>query len=257
LAEHIEILHPSIVEMLKTMENVFKGFGVDFYLVGAVARDIHLSKGDELAAKRRTKDVDLAIMINNEEQFYAIRAALMATGEFTPHEIEAIKLFYKEGIEVDLLPFGNIENEYREIRLQKPKLFIMDMPGFLEVFPFAELITVEKLTLNVCPLEGLVILKLIANDDRPGRTKDVTDIEHFIEVYFDLNADEIYSDYPDILDLYDTNLNNYLLLVSARIIGRKMKNLLMANQHLTERLKQIVGKRPTEEWQAMLDGMED
>ena len=133
----------------------------------------------------------------------------------------------------------------------------MDIPGFLEVYPFVEKITIGESSFNVCSLEGLVVLKLIANDDDHGRTKDITDIEHFIEIYFDLNDDEIYTVYLDVMGMYNTGSRIYLPLVSARVIGRKMNGLLKGSDDLIERLKQIIGKRPTETWQAMLDGMND
>lgn len=57
---------------------------------------------------------------------------------------------------------------------------------------FKEAFTVaEGISLSVCSLEGLVILKLIANNINPDRTKDIIDIEHILEVYFELNANEI------------------------------------------------------------------
>ena len=108
-----------------------------------------------------------------EGQFYAIKEALLQTGVFTAHETEAIKLFYKQAIEFDLMPFGEIENENRKIRIYKPQLFVMDVPGFKEVFPSAEEIEISNSSrLKVCSLEGLVLLKLIAYDDnrlKPGR----------------------------------------------------------------------------------------
>lgn len=257
MAKPVDILHPSVAGMLKAMENIFREFGVDFYLVGAAARDIHLSKKEELASMRKTEDIDLAVMIDDEDQFYAIKDALIATGEFSAHETEAIKIFYKGGIEVDLLPFGGIENEGREIRLHKPKLFTMDIPGFMEVYPFIEKITAGESSLNVCPLEGLIILKLIANDDNPSRTKDITDIEHFIEVYFDLNSNEIYTEFLDVMDLYNTGSSIYLPLVSARVAGRKIKIILGSHAEIMERIKTILAKRPVAVWQAMLDGLND
>ena len=151
MAEPIDILHPAIAQMLKTMESVFSRFGVDFYLVGAVARDIHLSKKEGFAARRKTEDVDIAVMITDEKLFYAVKDALIATGEFEANETEAIKVIYQQSIEVDLLPFGGIENELRETRLSKPKLFVMEMPGFNEMYDYVETITVEEgLTLNIC-----------------------------------------------------------------------------------------------------------
>jgi predicted nucleotidyltransferase len=115
----------------------------------------------------------------------------------------------------------------------------------------------EGLSLNVCSLEGLVILKLIANNDNPDRTKDITDIEHFIEVYFDLKTDEIYTDFMDVMDLYNTEQNNFLKLVSARIIGRKMKKMLENTDTTLQHLKIILSKRPVDTWIAMREGISD
>ena len=170
----------------------------------------------------------------------------------------SVKLIYKEGIEVDLLPFGEIENADRELRLNRHTLLVMDMTGFREVYPFTETIKVaEDLSLNVCTPEGLIILKLIANNDNPSRTKDITDIEHLLKVYFELHADEIYSEYMDAMELYDTADNNYLQLVSARVAGRKIKMILTAHTSTTKQIKFILTKRPAAAWQAMLDELND
>jgi predicted nucleotidyltransferase len=258
LAEPINILHPSVAEMLKAMETVFRKFNIDFFLVGAAARDIQLAAGKETAALRKTKDIDIAVMLNDEEQFYSIKDALLATEHFEESEYNSLKLIYREEIEVDLLPFGEIENADRELRLNRHALLVMDMTGFKEVYPFAETIKVaEDLSLNVCTPQGLIILKLIANHDNPSRTKDITDIEHLLNVYFELNADEIYSEYMDAMDFYDTGNNDYLQLVSARVTGRKMKMILTDHASTTKHIKFILAKRPVAAWQAMLDGLND
>jgi predicted nucleotidyltransferase len=258
LAEPVDILHPSVAVMLKAMENTFREFSLDYFLVGALARDIRLSAHKDFEAKRKTKDIDIAVMLDDEEQFYAIKDALLATGDFEESEYKAIKLIYKGGIEVDLLPFGEIENEDRELQLSRHALLVMDMTGFKEVYPFVEtLMVAENISLNVCSLEGLIILKLIANNDNPSRTKDITDIEHFIEVYFELNSNEIYTEYLDIMDLYNTGSSIYLPLVSARLLGRKMKTMLTGHAETTEHIKTVLAKRPVATWQAMLDGMND
>jgi predicted nucleotidyltransferase len=258
LPEPIDILHPSVAEMLKTMESVLQKFNVDFFLVGAVARDIRLAAGEEFKALRKTNDVDIAILLDEENQFYAIKDALLATGHFEESSYKAIKLMYKAAIEVDLLPFGGIENDERELQLSRYALLVMDMSGFKEVYPFVDTLTVaEGLTLNVCSLEGLVVLKLIANDDNPSRTKDITDIEHFLKVYFELNSNEIYTDYMEVMELYDTDIAEYLQLVSARVVGRKMKEMLSDEDGSAENMKTILANRPVATWQAMLDGLND
>lgn len=251
------LLHPSIIEMLKDMQGIFTDFGIDYYLVGAVARDIHLSADAGAETIRKTNDVDLAITINDHDQYNQLKKALVATGHFTPHPTEAIKLFYKDGIEVDLMPFGEIEGPNRNVNLTDPT-FVLNMPGFREIYPFVDDIIVdENFTVKVCTMEGIILLKLISNDDRPERTKDISDIEHIVQVYFDLYSGDIYEEHFDTMDLYDTVQNDYLQLVCCRVMGRKIKELLNDSDQLRERVEQILAKRPTSLWQAMHDGMHD
>lgn len=251
------LLHPSIVGMLKDMQPVFKQFGIDYYVVGAVARDIHLSADPNAVAIRKTNDVDLAILVNDEGQFRELKQALVATGHFTQHATENIKLYYQEAIELDLLPFGDIEEDDRHVRLTDPR-FVLNMPGFKEIYPSVEgVLVTDELTIKVCTMEGIILLKLISNNDRPERTKDISDIEHMIKVYFDLYDGDIYDEHFDTMDMYDTTEKDYLQLVCARVIGRKIKILLNESEDLMERVKGILAKRPTTWWNAMLEGMND
>ena len=239
------------------MEGVFNSFGVDYYVVGAVARDIQLSSHPASGSIRKTADVDLAILINDEGHFKEMKAALIGTGNFTSHSTETIKLLYHNAIEVDLLPFGKIEDQSRNVTLTDPA-FVLNMHGFKEIYPFVDDIQVmEDLTVKVCTMEGIILLKLIANNDRPQRTKDISDIEHIIKAYFDLYSGDIYEEHFDTMVIYDTNEVEYLQLVCCRVIGRKIKKLLINSEQLRLRIEQILAKRPTAWWQAMLEGMND
>jgi predicted nucleotidyltransferase len=244
--------------MLRAIQTVLHEFGVDYFLVGAFARDVHLSPSPSFAASRKTKDVDLAILLANEDQFHQIKDTLVKTGAFEEISRNPIKLIYDRRIEVDLLPFGEIESEERQLQLQGGAHITLDMSGFREVYPFIEKHrTSDGLDLNVCPLEGLVLLKLIANDQAPSRTKDITDIEHLIKHYFALNFEDIYTEFPDVFSLYDTDELTYLSLVSARIIGRKLGLLLRDRSGMQDRILAILAKRQTETWQAMRIGLLD
>jgi predicted nucleotidyltransferase len=258
LKQPIDILNPLVAEMLKSIEDVLRANKVDYYLVGAMARDIRLSVREGFEAKRKTNDVDIAVLLSNENQFYDIIDALKATSLFEQSDASVFKLIFKEAIEVDLLPYGDIENNDRQLTLSKHTFLVMDMSGFKEVHSFKEELTVaEGISLSVCSLEGLVILKLIANNINPDRTKDIIDIEHILEVYFELNANEIYEDFMGVMELYDTTINNYLTLVSARIIGRKMKNILLNSTATHQLIKNILAKRPVDIWHAMLEGISE
>lgn len=244
--------------MLKDMEAILTEFEVDFYIVGAIARDFHLSAKDWAVSIRKTDDVDLAIMLNDAGQFNKIKETLIASGNFTPDKTEHIKLYYKEAIEVDLIPFGKIESTNGYVYLQSPNLFTLNMPGFKEIYPFVQEVSFgESLSVKVCSVEGIVILKLIAHRDRPDRTKDITDIEHIIAVYFELSDEDIYEDHFDVMELYPTERGDYLQMVSARVIGRKMQIILKESDELRKTMITILEKR-FEDWATAIHaGMKD
>ena len=128
----------------------------------------------------------------------------------------------------------------------------------MEAFPAAkEIQIIEDTSLKVCSLEGLVLLKLIAYSNDPLRTKNLSDIDHIISVYFGLNDGLIYEDYMQLMDQYDTANPIYLKLISARIIGIRIKQLLANSTSLKQRLLTITGKRPLETWRALAEGLAD
>jgi len=244
--------------MFKDLEEVFLKFGIDFFIVGAVARDYFLSVDAEAVSKRKTDDVDIAIMLSNPKQFNELKEALLETGKFAANETEHIKLYYKNAIELDLLPFGQIENAESKVFLETPNAFRLNMPGFKEIYPFIQDVKLpDDLNLKICPIEGIIILKLLAYNDRPERTKDIDDIEHLIDSYFELCSADVYDEYFDIMELYDTKERRYLSLVSARVVGRKMKKILETSDKLTGTIKAILNKR-NEDWtEAILAGLDD
>jgi predicted nucleotidyltransferase len=54
------IMLPAVLELLAAAEKIFKQFGVEFYLVGALARDIHLAANPAFMPQRKIKDIDIA-----------------------------------------------------------------------------------------------------------------------------------------------------------------------------------------------------
>ncbi|WP_332733865.1 nucleotidyl transferase AbiEii/AbiGii toxin family protein [Flavihumibacter sp.] len=252
----MNIISPAFAELLKAMEPIFQAFGHDHFLVGAVARDIHLSRNSRMASGRQTVDVDIAVLLQNAEQFDAIKQALVATGNFTAVPNFPFRLIYNGKIELDILPFGEIESDNRQLKLNPD--IVLNMTGFMEIHPFVSMHQIaDDLTMNVCPLEGLIILKLLSSSDNPDRTKDVADIEHIINIYFEWNNDEIYNDHFDVMDLYETRISFYLELVSAHILGRKMKNILRSDPSTANKIADILAKRPLATWQAMLAGLNE
>jgi predicted nucleotidyltransferase len=248
----------TLPDMLATISEVLRSLDIDFFLVGALARDIRLSVDPALAPKRATKDVDIALWVASEEEFAKVKAVLLATGEFTAHEREAIKLFYRHAIEVDLLPFGDIEDDFREVRIERPQPFVLDVPGFREVFPEAEVLIVAGVEVRVCSLEGLVLLKVIANHHNPSRTKDVEDIAHILRVYFDVETEKIFTSFTDVPDRYDTADPDYLPKVSAHVIGRIIGRLLKDSLALLQQVQEILDAKAVRPfWREIAAGLLD
>lgn len=55
------------------------------------------------------RDLSIRARDNYAERDGTIALTFGETTEFTAHEAEAIKLYYQNAIEIDLLPFGDIE----------------------------------------------------------------------------------------------------------------------------------------------------
>ena len=105
--------------------------GIDYFLVGAVAPDIQLSAGPHFIAKRKTNDIDIAVLMHAEAGFNELIEALCSADAFEPLIRNPLKLIYHQSIELDILPFGAIEDEQRMLQLNKDVLLCME--GFQEV----------------------------------------------------------------------------------------------------------------------------
>ena len=66
----------NLKELLEAIERGFKRFSIDFYLVGATARDVWMRGVHEYTPKRATSDIDFAIMIKDSDQFDELKRVL-------------------------------------------------------------------------------------------------------------------------------------------------------------------------------------
>jgi len=57
---------------------------IPFFIVGATARDILLEVHHGIGSKRATLDIDIAVLIENWEQFYHLKDELIGIKHFTP-----------------------------------------------------------------------------------------------------------------------------------------------------------------------------
>jgi len=102
-----EIREGALKEVFSAIEQAFKATGTDFYIIGAVARDVWYAKGNK--SFRRTRDVDFAVLVGSQEEYMAVRRYLKEHHNLQDIKQNAFVMFAPGNIQVDILPFGEIE----------------------------------------------------------------------------------------------------------------------------------------------------
>ena len=230
---------PHISEVLYALERGLNKYNIDFYLVGAVARDVWMSAINGIPPTRITGDIDFAIFIDDRGTYEKLRNYLINTEGFSPYSANNFVLIWKKVIQVDLLPFGAIENKNAKVSIGDVGLTNLNMPGFKEIYDegLPELELEEQHRFKFCTLPGIVILKLIAWQDRPEiRRDDIKDISKVLEYFFEMYADEIYENHNDLFGDDKLDLN----LIAARVMGREMNKIARRNGSLFARLKELL-----------------
>ena len=221
--------------LFEALERGFKLLGIDFYLVGAIARDTWFAnKG---IAPLGTKDVDFAVYIPSKEDYEKLKNYLSDKEGFNTSNQNEFVVFSPEGLQVDLLPFGEIEVEGK-VMLEGKGLTQIAVNGFREVYELGTSIVEfeNEQSFKVCTLPGIVILKLIAFDDRPEvRTKDIKDIAIILKHYFDIESDIIYDSHNDLFED-----DRDIPLIAARVLGRQIKPILNRSEELEKRVITIL-----------------
>lgn len=232
--------NPTITEMLSALERGFQKFDIDFYLVGAVARDAWMSI-KEKKARRTTGDIDFAVLINNKAVYGDLKDYLTQYEGFAPSSQNAFVLIWKDKTQVDLLPFGNIKDEDGNVSVEGTGLTSVRMPGFDEIYEegLPELILEDKHQFKFCTLSGIVLLKLIAWNDRPEiRSKDIHDISDILNHFFDMYDNEIWEYHYDLFEDEEDDLKH----IAARVMGREIGKIAKRNEKLFNRVNAILNE---------------
>ena len=221
--------------VFEALENSFDKLGIDFYLVGAIARDTWFVKNG--IEPLGTKDIDFAIYIPSKEDYKSLIDDLVKYENFNTSTENEFVVFSPDGTQVDLLPFGAIEIEDK-VMIDGIGLSKIAVNGFREVYKngLEEIEFDNSQTFKVCSLPSIVILKLIAYDDRPEiRQKDIQDIRLILNHYFDIETELIYEQHNDLFEN-----DRKLSIIAARVIGREIKIILNESKELENRIINIL-----------------
>ena len=230
-----ELAIPYFKEVFEILEKIMKRHKIPYYLIGVNAIALQLLRKN-IKPSRGTKDIDFAIMISSTEEYQTIITDLESKG-FT--KVQAPWTFYNKAFNavIDVLPFGEIEEEFT-LNFNK-RTIDLHVLGLKEVLADAREIFIDEKVVQIPPLQGMVILKLISWSDRPEeRDQDPGDILRIIQHYFDFNYDEILENHNDIFP--EVELDE--LKISARVLGRNARKYLQSSKKLEERVLNILTK---------------
>lgn len=225
-----------IREVLQQVRQACNELDLDFFLVGAIARNIWFAINEERPSG--TKDIDFGIYVPSEVEYNKLRDLLMTKYNYHPSKENAFCLITENGKQVDLLPFGSIEED-GQVMIEGQGLQKINLDGFEEAFlAGSQEVIIGDEKYKSCSIPGVVILKMIAFDDRPERRiKDIKDIHLICKHYPILETNLIWDKHND---LYENDREHDE--VAMIVLGREMKEIVGDNNGLKKRILNIIDK---------------
>ena len=228
-----ELAIPYFKEVFEIIDEIMQKYQIPYYLIGVNAIALELLK-ENIKPGRGTKDIDFAIMISSTKEYQKIITDLESKG-FT--KVQAPWTFYNKAFNavIDVLPFGEIEEEFT-LNFNKRQIDLHVL-GLKEILADSREIYIDEKIVQIPPLPGMVILKLVAWSDRPeDRDQDPGDILRIIQHYFDYNYDEILEKHNDIFPEEEFDE----LKIAARVLGRNARKYLQSSESLKKRVLKIL-----------------
>jgi predicted nucleotidyltransferase len=227
-------------ELLEEVANYFQRTGTEFYIIGAVARDIVLGGIHHRNPHRKTRDLDIAIMIPDWNTFELIATDLCSMADFKKDSSQKQRFYYKDKFILDIVPFGEIARSDKTIYWSAEATVAMSVIGFREMAKRALSVTIdEKFTILVASLPGIFVLKLIAWRDRHlSNSKDAEDIALLIDEYLDINIERAIKEHADIY----AKENFTTFIAGATLIARDIRTMLTEKNDVLIEIIAIIEK---------------
>lgn len=217
-------IESSLISALLEISKIARRLDLDFFLVGATARDIIMEHLYKIKAPRMTKDIDIAVCVANWEEYETLTAALLATGKF----IEGAQKQRYEfgGMLVDIIPFGGISGRDNRISWPPEHETMMSTVGFMDIYKNSiifRLSTEPVLDIKLPTIPGLAIMKLLAwNEAYPNRQKDAEDLIFMMRGYQHAGIeDRLYDQEASLLE--EEGFDNER--AGIRLLGRDMARI--------------------------------
>lgn len=218
-------IDPVAIAIYELIISVAESQNIEFFIVGAAARDLVFHHGFDIAVRRKTNDIDLAVQVSDWSDYEALKNQLVETGQFTQDRITH-RLQYKDQIPVDIVPFGAITETDGSISWPPDYAVRMNIIGFEDAYRDAMPVRLRAapiLDIQVASPASQAVLKLLSWKDRsPENTKDAIDLSFIIQNYLDVgNHERLHDEHSDLVDEdFD------YVRTGTRLLGRDIATVL-------------------------------
>jgi len=206
------------IDLFILVDRITTALDMPYLVVGATARDIVYHHRFGTPIKRATTDTDFGMQLRSWGEFKSLSQMLVSEG-FKPTEL-AHRFFCPNNTQLDIVPFGSVEDDTASIQWPPNGEIEMNVLGFKEALDHAfqvEVATDPALHIPVASPQGLTLLKLIAwgDRDRDMRVRDALDIAYLLNHYEADNSvvERLYE--KGVIEQYDYDVS----LASAHILG--------------------------------------
>jgi predicted nucleotidyltransferase len=175
------------------MHQVCTGLGCDWFLTGALAREILLVHIHGCRPGRKTLDADFAVSLPDWKHFEALKAAMEGTNRFRPDPKVSHRMVFQQGLggpgmKVDLVPFGGLADSSGRLAWPPDGSIVMNVQGYWVAKRCCIRADLgDGLALPLASAPGLAIMKLLAWADQ-GLARGGRDAQDFMTLLEDHRA---------------------------------------------------------------------
>jgi len=210
------------LEILEDVYNTASKLNIEFFVVGATARDIIFEYRYNIETGRKTDDIDLGINIKTWNQYDTFTIQLCDQAKFKPTKL--VHRFTYDKCPIDIIPFGLIADKVKNISWPSDKKVKMSLLGFEEAYLNSFSVTIKNdplIEIQIVSPVGFAILKLIAWADRNDLHKDAQDFKLVIKNYADLDNDERIFEIDEIVNQDEIDYEK----AGAMLLGYDIANI--------------------------------
>ena len=233
-AETVEV-DEALFEVLAVFSAAADQVKAQWLVIGATARIMLLEEIYGWPQGIGTQDIDFAVQVGDWEHYKLLCEYITRNDVFEAERKPTKRFRSKEDWIFDLVPFGGVENEERQVFWPPDSDDVMTVRGFETAAKDAVPVVVnQKLKIQVISPRGLCALKFFAWEERhrqhPGRdAKDIAYLFRHIELLYP--ADKLFGEYPRAVEIADYKIPNaghfQLGCEVAKLIAEEEKEFLI------------------------------